>query len=122
MIDVNAIKKDWLISYVNLRDDISRREHDLVLSSNDNDCFRSEDIYTKKAELSSLKQTLSTQTDILLSMVANQDFVHRKIIEYYYVRNLKLQTIATMLGYSMSYTKTMKRNAIESLDARYIDV
>lgn len=122
MIDIDVKKKNWLIAYIDLRNEIFRREHDLVLSSNDNDCFSIVDMATKQSELNTLKQTLSKQTDILLLMVSDQDFAHRKIIEYYYVRNIKLQTIATMLGYSMSYTKTLKRKAIESLDARYIDV
>lgn len=122
MIDIDVKKKIWLMAYIDLRNEISRREHDLVLSSTDNDCFTVTDIYAKQHELKMLKQNFDNQTNILLSMVANQDFVHQRIVEYYYVRNLKLQTIATMLGYSTSHIKAMKKKAFDSLDAKYIDM
>lgn len=106
----------WLDQYVRLRNEIELRKNDLRLVGKPDIHFNEEDIKNKENELDILQNILQKETELLTEAVSQEDFLLKKIIEYYYIRNIDIKNIARILKYSESHIKSMKRKAITEMN------
>ena len=109
--DVLKNNMKWLNQYIRLRNEIELRRNDLSLAEKLNIHISDEDINNRETELKSLQETLNKETELLIS-ISQEDFLLKKIVEYYYIRNIDIKNIARILKYSESHIKAMKRKAI----------